>query len=140
MLLRTAARVAVALAGLLVVAGCTAAEDPAEPVSAPAVDTTTITFCVHFPQRDAGRLFTIPDDPGLAGDPSAIDQVLEIGASGLTESAPDSVRPAVDTYVAALRGYELGDDPMADPSTRSAVEQINGWLRANCAPPPDTSP
>jgi len=141
MLRRTTSRVTIVLVGLLAVVGCTAAEHQPESGSPPAVDTTaTITFCVHFPQRDASLLFSVPDDPALAGDPAVIDQLLEIGASGLVESAPDSLRPAVDTYVAALREYEPDADPLADPSTASAVEQINGWLRANCAPPPDTSP
>ena len=141
MTMRTTTRAAIALVGILAVAGCTAAEDPVDDASAPAVGTTAaVTFCVHFPQRDAALLFAVPDDPTLAGDPAVIDQLLEIGASGLAESAPDPVRPAVDTYVAALRGYEPGDDPLADPATRSAVEQITTWLRANCPLPPDTSP
>jgi hypothetical protein len=138
-MIRTVIAGMVLAVGLVVPLGCTDSDETAEPTTV-ADSAVPNELCVRFPLRDAGALFQVPDDPALAGDPAVADQLLDMAAAGLAESAPETIRPAVDVYAAALREHVAGTDPMADGSTRSAVEQINGWLRSNCPPPPATTP
>ncbi len=139
---------ALAVTGLLAAVGCTAS-GPAPDESAASIPTpgsqlgpasATAAFCVRFPQREAGALFDAPDDPAVAGDPQIGDELLELGAGGLAESAPPEIHDAVDTYVAALRGYTPGTDPRNDAAVSSAIAEIDLWLRDHCAPTPGTTP
>jgi hypothetical protein len=136
------ARFTIASVGVLLAVGCSATDDAAERLTgtAPPTSDPTTELCVRFPSRDAAAVFTVPADPAVAGDPEVGDQLLEIAAAGLAESAPEPIRPAIDTYVAALRDHEPGSDPMADPAVRSAVEEIDAWLRDHCPAPPATEP
>lgn len=140
------------VAGLLAAVGCAASDTASEPApddasasiatpgSGSGTGSPTSPFCVRFPQRDAGALFDAPDDPALAGSPQVGDELLELGAGGLAESAPSAIHDAVDTYVAALRGYTPGSDPRREESVSSAIAEINLWLRDHCTPTPDTTP
>jgi hypothetical protein len=138
---RTVARWVVPAAGLaavLALIGCSAVDDPGDPNPEQAEHATA--FCVAFPTRDAGHVFTVPDDPSLEGNTEVIGGLMKVAANGLTESAPSAIRPAVDRYVAALRGYQIGTKPMDDPALRAAVDQIDAWLAENCPAPPATTP
>src|SRR5215203_5288077 len=140
MTVRTLARwvlPAAGVAAVLVLAGCTAADDPGDPNPEQAEDVTR--FCVAFPTRDAGHAFTVPDDPALEGNAEMIQGIMEMGAGGLTESAPAAIEPAVGRYAAALRGYQMGTRPLDDPALRADVDQINAWLRDHCPAPPATT-
>jgi hypothetical protein len=134
---RPTAYLVLGLVGLLLSAGCSSTDDTAEDVT---TTTSTSNFCTSFPTRDASAMFDAPDDPGLEGNQEAIDQLLEIGADGLAESAPGAIKAQVDTFVAALRDYQPGIDPREDPEVRDAAADIDRWLRANCPPPPATTP
>lgn len=132
-----------ALLALVATISCTASEDDADS-SAPS-STSPPELCVRFPARDATVMLEAPEDPRLAEDPEFTDSLLEVGAKGLDEGAPAAIKAQVDTYVAALRDYQPGVDPMDDPKTAAAVADINAWLQANCGPPtatipPDTGP
>jgi len=148
---RTRRRTSGVLVGLLVVAplvvlGCTASEDDAEEAPDPSATASSpptgapSELCVRFPRREATAPFDAITDPALAGDPAAADRLLEMAANGLTSAAPEGIRPAVETYEAALRDYEPGTDPLASASTQAAVDELDAWLRTNCGPPPATTP
>lgn len=130
---RPAAALAVAAALTVAGAACGGGEPEASTATSGSADVEA--FCVQFPQRDAGVALRLPADPQFAGNPAAARELMRFAADGPDKHAPAPVRDAVTTYVAALRTYEPGRDPLADPAVGSAVAAINRWLRANCSPP-----
>jgi len=106
--------------------GCSRGQaDPAE----------TTAFCVQFPQRDAAVALRLPSDSALKGsDPATVKTMMEFASAGIVEHAPSEIKPSVGAYVAALRAWQPGHDPMADPVIVASVGQINAWLIANCPP------
>jgi hypothetical protein len=134
---RTTVRWALPVLGAVLVLGCSSTDDATE--DAPPTTSTT-AFCTAFPTRSTSAMLDAPDDPGLEGNQEAIDQLLELGADGLVETAPGAIEQPVGTFVAALRGYEPGADLRDDPEVRDAAAEIDAWLQANCPPPPATTP
>ena len=125
----------------VVVPACSGSDDPRQDAGGDDPPTTAeADLCVSFPTRDAGLMLDIPNDTRLEDNTEFTDSLLEMGASGLVEDAPADLKPAVETLVSALQGWEPGDDLAADPDTASAVADINAWLAANCGPPTGSTP
>lgn len=133
--------IALLVVSATVVPACSGSDDPdPEAGGADPPPTTVANLCTSFPARDATVMLEAPNDTRLQGNDEFIDSFLEMGAKGLVEEAPPELKPAVETYVAALEGWEPGDDLTADPATSTAVEDINAWLAANCGPPTGSIP
>ena len=133
--------IALLAATATVVPACSGSDDPGQDASGddpPA--TTEADLCVMFPARDANVMLEAVKDPQLEGNDDITDSLLEMGANGLVEKAPASLKGDVETYTAAMRDWEPGQDLTSDPETQAAVAAINAWLAANCGPPTGSIP
>jgi hypothetical protein len=132
--------IALLVTSATVIPACSGSDDPGPAADGDeAVATTTEDFCILFPARDANVMLEAVKDPQLEGNDDMVEALLEMGAKGLVEKSPPSLKGAVETYTAAMRDWQPGQDLTSDPQAQAAVSDINAWLRANCGPP-DTGP